>query len=115
MAWLMKSCLPSVVCPDVTPFPNNNRHLFQTVGPRCLLAIYRSCAAITPGGAAAPPYPLHRLSLGIGISPGGGAMAGLIGDIKIEVFFSLPPVPTLNQCRIGPVISPSNQTSAAGP
>ena len=31
------------------PFPDNNRHLFQTVGPRC-------CAAIIPGGAAAPPY-----------------------------------------------------------
>ena len=30
------------------------------VGPRC-------CAAIIPGGAAAPPYPLHQLSLGIGI------------------------------------------------
>jgi hypothetical protein len=42
------------------PFPDNNRHLFQTVGPRC-------CAAIIPGGAAAPPYPLHRLSLGIGM------------------------------------------------
>ena len=36
--------------------------MFQTVGPRC-------CAAIIPGGAAAPPYPLHRLSLGIGITP----------------------------------------------
>jgi hypothetical protein len=45
------------------PFPDNNRHLFQTVGPRC-------CAAIIPGGAAAPPYPLHRLSLGIGITSG---------------------------------------------
>src|ERR1035437_10129113 len=43
------------------PFSDNNRHLFQTVGPRC-------CAAIIPGGAAAPPYPLHRLSLGIGIT-----------------------------------------------
>jgi hypothetical protein len=30
-------------------------------------------------------------------------------------FFPLPPVPTLNQCRIGPVISPSNHASAAGP
>src|ERR1019366_1006461 len=50
-------------------FPDNNRHIFQTVGPRC-------CAAIIPGGGApidreqaAPPYRgLHRLSLGIGIS-----------------------------------------------
>ncbi len=49
------------------PFSDNNRHLFQTVGPCCLLAIYRSCAAIIPGGAAAPPYLLHRLSLGIGL------------------------------------------------
>ena len=39
-----------------------NRHIFQMVGPCC-------CAAIVPGGAATPPYPLHRLSLGIGISP----------------------------------------------
>jgi hypothetical protein len=31
-----------------------------TAGPRC-------GAAITPGGAAAPPYRLHRLSLPIGI------------------------------------------------
>ena len=30
----------------VIPFPDNNRHLFQTVGPRC-------CAASIPGGAAA--------------------------------------------------------------
>src|ERR1035437_4516097 len=44
----------------LTPIPRNNRHISQTVGPRC-------CAAIKPGGAAAPPYPLHRLSLGIGI------------------------------------------------
>ena len=53
------------------PFPDNNRHLFQTVGPRCLVALKQSeggCAAIIPGGAAAPPYPLHRLSLGIGIT-----------------------------------------------
>ena len=49
------------------PFSDNNRHLFQTVGPCC-------CAAIIPGGAApidreqaAPPYLLHRLSLGIGL------------------------------------------------
>jgi hypothetical protein len=42
------------------PFPDNNRHQFQTVGPCC-------CAAIIPGGAAAPPYLLHRLSLGIGM------------------------------------------------
>src|SRR5208283_4016996 len=45
------------------PFPDNNRHLFQTVGPRC-------CAAIIPGGVptSRDPYPLHRLSLGIGIT-----------------------------------------------
>ena len=50
------------------PFPDNNRHISQTVGLRC-------CAAIIPGDAApidreqaAPPYPLHRLSLGIDIS-----------------------------------------------
>src|ERR1035437_3182019 len=49
------------------PFPDNYRHISQTVGPRC-------CAAILSGGAApidreqaAPPYPLRRLSLGVGI------------------------------------------------
>ena len=31
------------------PIPDNNRHISQTVGPRC-------CAASIPGGAAAPPY-----------------------------------------------------------
>jgi len=49
----------------IIPFPDNNRHISQTVGPRC-------CAAIIPGGAGTPkafgagrpPYPLHRLSLG---------------------------------------------------
>src|SRR5208283_3209242 len=48
-------------------YPDNNRHIFQTVGPCC-------CAAIMPGGAApidreqaAPPYQSHRLSLGIDI------------------------------------------------
>jgi len=53
------------------PIPDNNRHIFQTAGPRCLVALKQSeggCAAIIPGGAAAPPYPLHRLSLGIGMN-----------------------------------------------
>src|ERR1017187_8729182 len=56
---------------EVIPFSDNNRHLFQTVGPCCLVALKQSeggCAAIMPGGAAGP-YPLHRLSLGIGIIP----------------------------------------------
>ena len=53
---------------EIIAFSDNNWHISQTVGLRC-------CAAIIPGGAApidreqaAPPYPLHRLSLGIGIS-----------------------------------------------
>jgi len=53
-------------------------HTSQTVGPCCLVALKQSeggCAAIIPGGAApidreqaAPPCPLHRLFLGIGMS-----------------------------------------------
>jgi hypothetical protein len=31
------------------PIPSGNRHISQTVGPRCR-------AAIIPGGAATPPY-----------------------------------------------------------
>ena len=46
-------------------------HTSQTVGPCCLVALKQSeggCAAIIPGGAAAPPYPMCRIPLGMGIS-----------------------------------------------
>jgi hypothetical protein len=76
-----------MIATRLMPFPDNNRHLFQTVGPRCLVALKQSeggCAAIMPGGAApidreqaAPPYPLHRLSLGIGIIPPADPVKGV--------------------------------------
>ena len=78
---IRNSLSPHLLAWHFIPFPDNNRHISQTVGPRCspLRAVCRGrkpnrrlrargCAAIIPGGAAAPPYPLHRLSLGFGIS-----------------------------------------------
>jgi hypothetical protein len=42
-------CFPHANPDGLTPIPDNNRHIFQTVGPHC-------CAAIMPGGGnAAPP------------------------------------------------------------
>jgi alpha-L-arabinofuranosidase len=71
------------------PFPDNNRHLFQTVGPRC-------CAAIIPGGAAAPPYPLHRLSLGIGIIPAFAILTILLTTVSTSFAQANLPIYTDN-------------------
>src|ERR1035437_5750968 len=43
------------------PFPDNNRHLFHTVGPRCCAAIIPSGAAPIDREQAAPPCQTSKL------------------------------------------------------
>src|ERR1700722_15849577 len=66
------------------PFPNELRHKFIRVGPCCRAATMR-------GGAAAPPYRLHRLSLGIGIifillAFAGNCLAGNYTNFAVSIY-----------------------------